>query len=246
MKTVRLIGLGPSAVEAKPIDNDTDTWGIQYTWQHWKLDRAFVMDDEEWVVAKNHAFTVPIDVEKEMRDTHIPIYSAKKWSNVDNTVAYPLDEILEHFKPVRYFMNSFAYMIALAIYEKYERIETYGMDLRYFSELGDEMKYKRNWLDETHCAAFWAGVAIGRGIEFATTERSSLMKPLYPGDPSLYGYEASTLLQSQRKDILEARKKGEKFEVYRPEEGEPIKDFIRKVEVSAVDPVGTAKVDVNK
>ena len=91
-KTVRFIGLGPSCVDASPKEEGKDTWGIQYTWRHWKPDRIFVMDDQEWIKAKNHSFSVPIDVVKEMRDTNVPIYVSKKWEDVSNTVEYPINE----------------------------------------------------------------------------------------------------------------------------------------------------------
>src|SRR3990167_4379599 len=213
---VRLIAIGPSCVEAPWQEQGKDTWGIQYTWKNWKLDRAFVMDDEKWVKAKNHSYAIPIDIAGEMRNAKCPVYVAKKWSDVENTIEYPLEEILQVF-PVHYFMNSVAYMFALAILEGYKRIECYGIDFRYFNELGEwiacetyeKFKAHHSWLDETHCGAFWAGVAIGKGIEVVTTKRSCLMKPVYLNDPSLYGYETSPLIQQQREGILAQRKKVE-------------------------------------
>ena len=237
-RTVQLLGLGPSVVECpNVIPPDTERWAIQYVWKHYTLTRAFVMDDQEWIVAKNNSFNIPIDVAQDMRGFKKPIYVAKKWPDVENTVEYPIKEILETFK-AEYFMNSFAYMIALAIYEGFERIETYGLDLRYFTELGGEMKYKKNWLDETHCVAFWAGVARGRGIEFVTTKRSSVMKPVYPGDPKLYGYEVSKEIAEQRKGILDQRKKvgKERVGIFRPPKGVDPKEFLKQVSTNSVKP----------
>ena len=243
MKTVRLIALGPSCAEAAwKAPEGVDTWGIQYTWRNFKLDRAFVMDDEEWIKAKNSSFSVPIDMAKEMREAKVPIYVAKKWLDVPNSVEYPINEVLEYFKPIKYFMNSMAYMLALAIMEGYERIETYGIDFRYFGDLGDELKYPTNWLDETHCGAFWAGVAIGKGIEVVTTKRSSLMKPVFPDDPNLYGYEVSPTIQRQRQNILDKRKKVETkqepdtLQIFRPPKGADMKEFLRQVELGQVKP----------
>lgn len=241
---VRFIAIGPSCAEAPRVETEKDTFGIQYTWRQWKLDRAFVMDDREWIVAKNHSFANPIDIAGEMRGAKCPIYVAKTWPDVENTVEYPIAKILEYFKPNKYFMNSMSYMFALAIMEGYERIECYGIDLRYFNDLGDPMKYKHNWLDETHCLAFWAGMAVGRGIEVVTTKRSSLMKPVMPNDPSLYGYEVSPEIQKQREGVLSQRKKVElkqvsdKLAVFRPNPGESQKDFIRRIETKNATPIG--------
>lgn len=263
MKKVRFIALGSSAAEAPPIA-EGETWGIQYTWQHWKVDRAFVMDDSEWIIAKNHSFSNPLDVEGDMRTAGVPIYVAKKWETVPNTVEYPIEEIKKHFK-TNYFMNSIAYMFALAIYEGFERIECFGTDFRYFNELGEVlfrppvidnkvmdyeefMKLHHNWLDETHCGAFWAGVAKGKGIEVVVTDRSSLMKPVYPGEPSLYGYEVSPTIEKQRERILKSRNKvelkqtAEKLMIFRPQPGEDLKEFMKKVSLKAVKPIGSTSL----
>ena len=263
MKTVRLIALGPSATECPATKDGTEVWGIQYTWKHWKLDRAFVMDDQEWIVAKNHSFDSPIDIEQEMINAKVPIYTAKKWDTVPNTVEYPIEEIKKAF-PHHYFMNSLSYMFALAIYEGFERIETYGIDLRYFNELGrliwrpktemawsefmkqmpewsyeEFMIYQHGWLDETICVAYWAGVAVGRGIEVVTTQRSSLMKPVYPGDTALYGYEVSPSIAKQRQAILMERKslsEPQKVNVFRKPDGMSQEEFIKQIECGALQP----------
>lgn len=241
--TLRMIALGPSFSETKAVDSTKDTWSIQYAWRHYKVDIAFVMDDQEWIRAKNHSFAHPIDIAQEMRDIKVPIYTAKKWEDVPNTVEYPINEILEHFKPCRYFMNSMSYMFALAIMEGYERIETYGIDLRYFNELGKKLPHHDNWLDETHCLAYWAGQAMGRGIEVVPSQRSSLMKPVKPGEPSLYGYEVSPTIQSQRDQILKQRKKvelkkEEKLLVFRPKPGEDVQEFMKRVQSGQEKPIG--------
>ena len=250
MKTLRIIGLGPSAVEAPPheIGDGVEVWGIQYCWKHFTLDRAFVMDEREWIIAKNHSFDTPIDVAGDMRNAGIPIYTANKWEDVPNTIEYPIEEIKKAF-PVRYFMNSFAYMFALAIYEGFERIETYGIDFRYFTDLGGEMEYKHNWLDETHCGAFWAGVAVGRGIEVVTTQRSSLMKPVFPGDPSMYGYDVSPTIQKQRENIMKGRKKAELSKeenviIYRRPPGMSQEEFVKRLQTGGLEPLTNAKAKV--
>ena len=269
-KTVRLIGLGPSAVEAPQKTDGVEVWGIQYCWENFKLNRAFVMDDEEWIIAKNHSFENIKDVEEDMRKAGIPIYVSKKWANVPNTVEYPIEEIKAKFP--HYFMDSFAYMFALAIHEGFERIELYGIDFRYFNELGELiwrpeagspwadfvkkhpdwnfetfMMKQHNWLDETHCGAFWVGLAIGKGIEVVTSQRSSLMKPLHPKGVKLYGYEVSPLIEEQRKDILSRKKKeiGKTIRVgiHRPQPGEDKAEFLKRVKMGLVPPIdyGDAK-----
>lgn len=250
---VRILGLGPSVVELPVAKEGEETWGIQYTWENYKLTRAFTLDDREWIITKNESFDVPKDVREDMRRAKIPIYVAHKWPDVENTVEYPIEEIKKEF-PVHFFMDSFAYMLALAIYEKFDRIELYGIDLRYFNEEGifiggeniEKFVEHRNWLDETHCSAFWAGVAVGRGIEVITTKRSSLMKPVYPNDPSMYGYESSPLIQSQRSGILNKRNKQrigqekERVAIFRKPEGMSQEDFMKNLQAGSLKPIGYA------
>src|SRR3990167_4918624 len=79
----RMIGLGPSAVDCPQTKNeDTEIFGIQYTWENWALDRAFVMDSMEWIIAKNHSFSNPKDIVGDMCKAGIPIYVSKKWENL--------------------------------------------------------------------------------------------------------------------------------------------------------------------
>ena len=260
-----MIGLGPSAVECPMGQKEnTEKWGIQYTYENWKLDRCFMMDSEDWIIAKNHSFENIKDVEEDMRKAGIPIYVSKKWANVPNTVEYPIEEIKSKFP--HYFMDSFAYMFALAIHEGFERIELYGIDFRYFNELGELiwrpeagspwadfvkkhpdwnfetfMMKQHNWLDETHCGAFWVGLAIGKGIEVVTSQRSSLMKPLHPQGVKLYGYEVSPLIEEQRKEILNRKKKVEmgetqRFAVFRPKPGEDKQEFLKRVKSGQLTP----------
>ena len=279
-KTVRLIGLGPSAVEAPShtIGDGVEVWGIQYCWESFTLDRAFIMDDSTWIIAKNHSFSNPKDIIGDMCKAGIPIYVSKKWPDVPNTVEYPIEEIKMNFP--HYFMDSFSYMFALAIHEGFERIELYGIDFRYFNELGELiwrpesgrpwadfmkehpdwnfetfMMKQHNWLDETHCGAFWVGLALGKGIEVVISQRSSLMKPIHPQGVKLYGYEVSPLIEEQRKEILNRKKKvemGEKqrFAVFRPKPGEDKEEFLKRVKSGQLTPTfyadGKEVIEVNK
>ena len=271
-KTCRLLGLGPHSAAEAPfhtIGDGVEVWGIQYTWEHWILDRAFVMDSPEWVIAKNHNFDNPKDVEADMRKFGRPIYVSKKWENVPNTIEYPIEEIKKEFP--HYFMDSFSYMFALAIHEGFKRIELYGIDFRYYNELGELiwrpeagtpwvefmkknpdwnfetfMEKQHNWLDETHCGAFWVGLAIGKGIEVVIPKRSSVMKPVHPDDPKLYGYEVSPSIEKQRAEILGRKKKLEprKVAVFRPQPGKDKQEFLQRVKLGQLTPSFYADVKV--
>jgi hypothetical protein len=98
---------------------------------------------------------------------------------------YPLDDIIDDVFPKipgldtdkfpergvkPYFVSSIDYMSALAVYEGFDRIEYYGVELR----------EKTEWAMQKSGATFWAGVAMGRGIEVVIPTNSVLIKaPLY-------------------------------------------------------------------
>ena len=98
---------------------------------------------------------------------------------------YPLEDIIAEFFPtiptldpvkfpesgiLPYFVSSIDYMSALAIYEGFERIEYYGV----------ELKEKTEWAMQKSGATFWAGIAKGRGIEIVIPRNSVLISaPLY-------------------------------------------------------------------
>lgn len=98
---------------------------------------------------------------------------------------YPLQEIIDDTIPILecintdvfpprgmepYYISSIDYMTALAIYEGFDRIEYYGVELR----------EKTEWAMQKSGATFWAGFARGRGIEVLVPKNSVLIAaPLY-------------------------------------------------------------------
>lgn len=102
---------------------------------------------------------------------------------------YPFDEIVETLLPnwtldsaknrKAYFGSSVAYATALGIYLGYKTIEWYGVEL----EQEDEYRF------QTPSAAFWAGIAIGRGVNFVSH--------CFMFDKPLYGIESFVTLDKQ-------------------------------------------------
>jgi hypothetical protein len=109
---------------------------------------------------------------------------------------YPLEKICNKFlyrfwrgkKRNRYFTTTVAYAIALAIYQGYERIELYGVEL----EVGTEYVYQRD------SVGLWVGIALGQGVEFWEPETCILF------DAPLYGYD-DDLTMLDRRDFEEER-----------------------------------------
>jgi hypothetical protein len=107
-----------------------------------------------------------------------PIYMQFHYPEIPDSVEYPLEDIVQKYigklrhgdKISRYFTNSLAYMVALAMYEGFQRIEIYGF----------EMAHDTEYVTQKANAEFWIGLALGRGIEIYIPEECSLLTgPLY-------------------------------------------------------------------
>lgn len=103
-----------------------------------------------------------------------PVYVLHETPLIPEGIVYPLDNILKQPWARHYFTCTFAYEIALALYEGFETIGLWGTN----SDQGSP----RERTIESACIQFWMGVAIGKGVEV-----------IWPDDPAknryAYGYE---------------------------------------------------------
>jgi hypothetical protein len=108
-----------------------------------------------------------------------PIYMQRVYDDVPNSIKYPLREIQNELignlyrgeeKIEKIFTSTVCYEMALALYEGFERIELYGVEL--LSE--GEYSYQREAM------TFWMGKADGMGVEVWMPETCALLvTPLY-------------------------------------------------------------------
>jgi len=90
-----------------------------------------------------------------------------------NAIKFPLDEIINKFN-TRYFMCTFAYMFALAIFCGYKKIKIMGVNMTFLDD----------YVQKYNCD-FWLGMALGRGLNIELSAYCDLLKM-----PKMYGYEA--------------------------------------------------------
>lgn len=122
-----------------------------------------------------------------LKDCPIPKIMQKEDCVLD-AAEYPLDKIIDHFDS-RYFMCSFAYMIALAMYLGYKEIHMYGVNMLMLDDLSQ--KYNCD---------YWLGKAEESGIKLQLSLYCDLLIM-----PKLYGYEADNSLA-----VMMARIMGDK------------------------------------
>jgi|26BtaG_2_1085354.scaffolds.fasta_scaffold00283_26 hypothetical protein len=105
-----------------------------------KITRVFAFDREDRI-------SDTLDI---ARRRGIPIWSMRDYADCK----YPIDEIVAKLRK-KYFLNTISFMIALAIYEGYEKLKFFGIDQ------GPQWKY----LAGKPYVMYWIGQADGRGIK---------------------------------------------------------------------------------
>lgn len=169
-KKVAIIGCGAGRDNAPYDDKEWECWGLNEVDQK-RADRWFEM----------HEIYASTEKEVEwLKKCKEPIYTIENLieihPGIPMSVKYPLTKIIEALNCPMYFTCTFAYQIALAIYEKFEVIGLWGVNLPYGSP--------RERLVETACTEFWLGVASGMGIEVQIPSNEYLLHHQY-----LYGYD---------------------------------------------------------
>lgn len=202
-RKVAIIGFAESSRNLAPFQDESfEIWGLNELyqqipprWHRWfqlhareEYTKDFSDRDDEHI-----AF---------MNKMGIPIYMCRHYDDIPNSVAYPLEEVVEHFTlcpKIRecraegkrclqcrewdaYFTNSISYMIALAIYEKYDVIHIYGVDMAQDTEYGHQ---------KPSCE-FFVGWARGAGIEVYLPLPSDLCKSFF-----YYGFEKENLMKKK-------------------------------------------------
>lgn len=170
MKRVAIVGYAQTRDLAPFSSSEYEIWGLNDLYRFIpRWDRWFNMHDEETGLTGHTPFA---ELVKEYAKWDAPVYMIDKHPDVPNSVKFPLEEIRKLYGD--YFTNSISYMIAMAIYENFDEIAIYGVDM------ADGTEYA----NQRPSCEYWMGVARGKGIKIYTPVETSLLKTRY-----LYGYE---------------------------------------------------------
>ncbi len=150
MKDLIILGKGDSS---KHCPFDTEVWGVNDVYlkpecKGKKIDKLFAFDPLGDGYVTGMKLVAPV----------------VSWQSYADE-KYPLNEILEEFKS-KYFPNTICYMLALAIYQRYEKLRLYGID----QPSGSQYAIDKSGVE------YWLGRAQGRGIEVVVSQGSCLLE----------------------------------------------------------------------
>ncbi len=198
-KKVAILGFAPSWVDAPFDDQSFEIWALNEMYKMFakkegcRADRWFELhspDSPSKNTPEHRAF---------LQNCELPLYMWDHFDEFPTSVRFPKDELMEFFgesygEKFRYFTNSISWMIGLAIYEGYEEIHVYGVDMAADSEYNHQRP----------SCEYFLGVAAGRGIKLYLPSNSDLLKT-----SQLYGFEtdnAMRICMKKRINDLTAKK----------------------------------------
>lgn len=180
-KTVAMLGAGFTTGQWVPF-GEVDIWTLNelhdLSWMQEESVSGWYQIHPKWSFTKEHKSN---HWEWLQKKHPFPIYMQHVYDDVPCSVMFPLRDIQNGLVnivrgelPIRkLFSSTFCYAMALALFQGYERIELYGIQLM----LEGEYHWQREMM------SFWLGKADGMGVEVWLPKQSSLLTA------PLYGYE---------------------------------------------------------
>jgi hypothetical protein len=191
MKTVRIYGMASNLVFAPPVPPGVEVWCCNNPLRSYSRYRANVREEyTRWfnLHSRRHMTTAYPRGYAWFGTVTKPVYLQDVQGDVPASVKFPKDELLAFFGH-RFVTFTGAWEFALAIYERFERIECYGFRLR-DKTVGSN---KECYAFERPCFFYWVEEARRRGIEVVIPAE---VGEGVAGDPHaytgpLYGYETT-------------------------------------------------------
>ena len=167
---VAVVGLAPSTHDDAPYeDPDWEVWGLPWDEERWPyFDRLFDIHPLECIRDATPSF-YRYGYEDRLKEIR-HLYMQQAYTDIPNAIEYPLKEVSALVGD--YYNSSIAYMLALAIYEKVDRIGIWGVDMAAQGEPGHANEYR----DERPNCEYLLGFAKAKGIEIYLPDECPLLK----------------------------------------------------------------------
>lgn len=138
-KRVYIVGFAPTWNQTPFEDQDAEVWALN---EFYKLmEKHPGARADRWF--EIHSRNSPSKNTEEhigwLKQAPIPVYMWEHYDDIPSSVRFPKEEIVnwlreKGFNGARYFTNSISWMIALALYEGFEEVHVYGVDMATDSE----------------------------------------------------------------------------------------------------------------
>jgi len=173
MKKVCLMGWANTSRGQAPYgDPSFEFWGTSDQYGHMqKVDRIFEIHTPADIRAYKPRGGEPDHV-AELNKLGCPVYLMELMDDIERGVLYPIDDIIDKYGG--YLICTSAYMLALAIYEGYQEIHLYGIDMAVTTE----------YFYQRPCMEYWIGLARGLGVKVVLPDNCPLCRSYW-----LYGYD---------------------------------------------------------
>lgn len=207
MRSVAIVGFSEKTFPYCMYSKADEVWSLNYAFlvndQMPRFDRLFEIHKRDWYLRKEVITSQKYD--EWLKNNHtIPVImqESELTPDIPMGVRFPYEEICEKFlkKLVKvdyetgeenyqqYFTSSFAFMMALALYEGFDEIEIFGIDM----EINTEYSYQKP------NGEFWVGIALGMGKTVKFPKQSYMCSAL------VYGYDVIPYIDPPRvKEIVE-------------------------------------------
>ena len=186
-KKLAIVGFAGTRDDAPYNDPEFEIWTVNNLYRFVpRQDVIFELHTREQIDAEMvHGVDGKTYVE-ELRAMKIPVYMQEAYPDIPSAVRYPIEEMVSAFGIPRknpnvkdaYFTNSISYMLALGIYQGFEEIHVYGVDMAVGTEYNEQRP----------SCEYYVGIAVGRGIKVYLPTESDLLKTRF-----MYGYEEAKL-----------------------------------------------------
>ncbi len=150
-RAVTILGKGMTGRDC--LFNTEEVWGVNNVAEH-----------PEYLGKKFHRLFAFDLLPKEYTDGMKKYCPVTSWQDYAD-IKYPLDNVIRTFN-TRFFTNTISYMIAYAIYLKFEKIYIYGV----------EVSFGAPYAQENRGVDYWIGRAQERGIEVIVHPQSHLLR----------------------------------------------------------------------
>lgn len=192
MKKVAICGTSRTLREAPFTDDTFEFWICNDMHQVVKgFHRIFEMHPRKGYL-ENYVCSNGLRQIDALASFEVPVYMLERHEDIPYSIPYPINDVVNKLGR-RYFRSTIDYMIALAIYEGFEEIHIYGVDMAVDTEYGTQRP----------SCEYWIGLAEGKGINVFLPNNCDLLKAYY-----LYGYNYNDQTDFQMK----ARAKVEQLE----------------------------------